>query len=112
MDRQPGLKVLFLTSSYPRSNDDAASIFLRYLADHLADQGLNIHVLAPADVTGGSRSEGKIVVHRFGYFPRAWRALAYGSGIMPNLRRCPWLWLQVPCFLLTMTIVPFRLPRS
>lgn len=96
------LKVLFLTSSYPRSGDDTASVFLRYLAEHLADEGLDVHVLAPADTTGGTTVEGKVTVHRFQYLPSRLQALAYGSGIMPNLQRSPWLWFQVPFFFLAM----------
>jgi glycosyltransferase involved in cell wall biosynthesis len=102
MSQQQALKVLFLTSSYPRDHEDTASVFLRYLAEHLADRGLEIHVLAPADTTSGTTVEGKIAVHRFQYFPSRLQALAYGSGIMPNLQRSPWLWLQVPFFVLAM----------
>jgi len=102
MSEQQGPKVLFLTSSYPRSHEDTASVFLRYLAEHLADRGLKIHVLAPSDTTGGTTIEGEVTVHRFQYFPFRLQALAYGSGIMSNLQRSPWLWLQVPSFVLAM----------
>ena len=102
MSEQHGLKVLFLTSSYPRSHEDSASVFLRYLAEHLAHRGLEIHVLAPADTTSGTSVEGKVTVHRFQYFPSRLQRLAYGSGIMPNLNRSPWLWLQVPFFVFAM----------
>ena len=103
MREQQRLKILFLTSSYPRDHEDTASVFLRYLAEHLADRGLEIHVLAPAEGTSGTTVEGKVTVHRFQYFLPHMQALAYGSGIMPNLKRSPWLWLQVPFFVLAMT---------
>ena len=103
------LKILFLTSSYPRSQEDTASVFLRYLAGKLAKRGLDVHVLAPADGKGGTSIEGELTVHRFQYFPTALQALAYGSGIMPNLKRSPWLWLQVPFFLIVMTMRLVRL---
>ncbi|HVO95449.1 MAG TPA: glycosyltransferase, partial [Terriglobales bacterium] len=103
------IKVLFLTSSYPRNANDSASVFLRYLADHLAQQGVQIHVLAPADSKGGTCVEGEVTVHRFRYLPISWQRLAYGSGILPNLKRSPWLWLQVPFFLLAMTVKLVRL---
>lgn len=45
-DKKP-LTVLMLTSSYPRNESDNSSIFLRYLAKNLAEQGVNVHVLAP-----------------------------------------------------------------
>src|SRR5688500_17153437 len=109
MSEQHGLKVLFLTSSYPRSAEDTASVFLRYLAEHLADRGLELHVLAPADTSSGTTVEGKITVHRFRYFPSRLQALAYGSGIISNLQRSPWLWLQVPFFVLAMAYSLLRM---
>jgi glycosyltransferase involved in cell wall biosynthesis len=102
MRRHP-LKVLFLTSSYPRTENDTAAVFLRYLADALAARNITVHVLAPADGARESRIEGKVTVYRFQYFPRRWQKLAYGAGIMPNLKRSPWLWLQVPFFVIAMT---------
>jgi glycosyltransferase involved in cell wall biosynthesis len=106
------LKVLFLTSSYPRHADDSASVFLRYLANQLAQHALQIHVLAPADRQGGTVVEGKVTVHRFQYRPVSLlHGLAYGSGIVANLRRRPWLWFQVPFFFISMTFALQRLVR-
>lgn len=94
-----------LVSSYPRHSDDSASIFLRNLAENLRDRGLVVHVLAPAsDGNAGTTSENGVIVHRFRYFPRPWQKLTYGSGILPNLRRNPLLWIQVPFFVLSMTV--------
>jgi glycosyltransferase involved in cell wall biosynthesis len=67
-----------------------------------------VYVLAPADDKPGMTSENGVTVQRFRYFPRPWQKLAYGSGILPNLRRNPLLWLQVPFFLVCMTISLFR----
>ena len=46
-DRQ--FTILFLASSYPRDATDSASVFLRDLADHLAQNSVKIDVLVPAD---------------------------------------------------------------
>ena len=86
-------------------------MFLRYLAEHLADCGLEMHVLAPGNSKGGTTLEGNITVHRFQYFPFGLQRLAYGSGIMSNLRRSPWLWLQVPFFVVAMTYSLLRTIR-
>jgi glycosyltransferase involved in cell wall biosynthesis len=109
MSEQQRFKILFLTSSYPRDREDTASVFLRYLAEHLVDRGLEIHVLAPAEGTSGTIVEGKVTVHRFQYFPSRLQALAYGSGIMPNLNRSPWLWFQVPFFVMAMAYSLLRI---
>jgi teichuronic acid biosynthesis glycosyltransferase TuaC len=93
-------KVLFVTSSYPRNENDTSSVFLRYLAEHLTSHGVDVHVLTPADRKRATAVEGSITVHRFQYLPAAFQRLAYGSGMLPNLKRSPWLWVQVPFFLL------------
>ncbi|HEY1269459.1 MAG TPA: glycosyltransferase [Candidatus Binatia bacterium] len=101
-----------LASSYPRAEGDTASIFLRYLAQSLARRGLDVTVLAPAEGEGGVSVEEGIRVHRVRYFPAKWQKLAYGSGIMPNLRRNPCLWLEVPFFVAAMSAALLRLARS
>ncbi|MFQ5756149.1 MAG: glycosyltransferase [Acidiferrobacterales bacterium] len=101
-----------LASSYPRSADDTASVFLRYLAESLYKRGLEVHVLAPAHRESGSETEKGVTVHRFRYFPGTWQRLAYGSGILPNLKRNPLLWAQVPFFLISMTYSLLRLMRE
>lgn len=91
-----------LVSSYPRNSADSSAVFLRYLFQHLRDLGVDVHVIAPADSASQTVVEDGITIHRFQYFPKRWQALAYGSGILPNLGRNRWLWLQVPFFLLFM----------
>lgn len=110
VSRSP-LKVLFLTSSYPRSREDTASIFLRYLAEELCERGNDIHVLVPADGESNTSVEGRVTVHRFQYLPAPFQKLFYGSGVLPNLKRSPLLWVQVPFFLMAMTYSMLRLVR-
>jgi glycosyltransferase involved in cell wall biosynthesis len=100
------IKVVWLTSSYPRSKDDSASVFLRYLAEALANQKVSLHILSPdhPEVVATAQPD-DIVCHHFRYFwPRKLQMLAYGSGILPNLRATPWLLFQVPFFILSMLI--------
>lgn len=108
MNASQELKVLFLTSSYPRSKEDNASVFLRYMAEALASQGITIHVVAPAEGSGATTIEGKIAVQRFQYFFRRFQKLAYGSGMIANLKRNPWLWLEVPFFIAGMLYAALR----
>lgn len=107
------IKILLLASSYPRSKADTASIFLRHFAEKLSARGIDVHVLAPSDGKTDTTIEGTVTVHRFQYRPVCfWRGLAYGAGIVANLRQSPWLWLQVPFFLLSMIFALRRLIRS
>ncbi len=74
------MKIVVLTTSYPRGEDDVAGVFVREAVDHLRAAGLEVAVVSPASFT------------HFG--------LAYGDGIVGNLRRKPWLGLVLPVFLL------------
>ena len=94
-----------------RNSGDTASVFLRHLVVKLADRGVDVHVLAPADGEGGTTIEKNVTVHRFQFLPVSLQKLAYGSGILPNLRRRPLLWTQVPFFLASMTWSLLRLVR-
>jgi len=97
------LRVILLTSSYPQGANDSSSGFLYHLSRHLAHQGVAMHILAPSGTTAGTERDGGVTITRFRYLPLRWQKLAYGSGILPNLRRNPLLWLQVPFFMLAMT---------
>lgn len=107
------LKVLMLTSSYPRNSTDNSSIFLRYLAKNLAKQRVNIHVLAPDHpLVQNINLDKGIKNHWFKYLPKKWQRLAYGSGILPNLKRNKLLYLQVPFFLISMFFSLFFLCKK
>lgn len=112
--KQKPIPVLWLTSSYPRNRDDSASVFLRYLAESLAERSISLCILAPdhADVQIFSQHD-NIQIRHFHYFwPRKLQKLAYGSGILPNLRSSPWLFLQIPLFILSMFSTAFVIVRS
>ena len=73
------MKVCVLTTSYPRGPDDIAGAFVRDAVEHLRGAGLEVTVVSPAS---------------FRHF-----GLAYGHGIVGNVRRRPWKALLVPPFL-------------
>lgn len=85
------MKILLVTSSFPRWDGDWAGVFLQRLACALKDIGNKMIVLAPH--SSGSptmESFGGIDVHRFRYFwPDRFETLAYGQGILYNLRKNP-----------------------
>ena len=73
------MKVCVLTTSYPRGPDDVAGAFVRDAVEHLRAAGIEVTVVSPAS---------------FRHF-----GLAYGHGIVGNVRRRPWKALLVPPFL-------------
>lgn len=74
------MKVVVLTTSYPRGPDDVAGSFVRDQAEAVRAAGVEVEVISPAS---------------FRHF-----GIAYGDGIPNNLRRRPWLVLALPLFLL------------
>lgn len=100
MNRAP-LKIVFATTSYPRGPGDHAAPFIASLAEAIARLGHEVSVVAPHE-RGASKRElaGGVTVRRFRYAPEGVERLAYGSGIIENLRRQPFLALELPGFAL------------
>ena len=73
------MRVAVLTTSYPRFPGDPAGHFVADAVEHLRARGLDVEVVGPQQF----RTYG----------------LAYGHGVVGNLRRRPWLALFVPALL-------------
>lgn len=86
------MKVCVLTTSYPRGPGDVAGVFVREAVEHLQGAGLEVTVVSPA------------TFRHFG--------LAYGHGIVGNLRRRPWKALLVPAFLVSYALAARRAARD
>ena len=69
-----------LTTSYPRHEGDVAGLFVRDAVEGVRALGVDVEVVSPAS---------------FRHF-----GIAYGYGVVGNLRRRPWLVLLLPAFLL------------
>jgi glycosyltransferase involved in cell wall biosynthesis len=70
-----------LTTSYPRRPGDVAGVFIAEAVERLRASGVDVEVVSPAS---------------FRHF-----GLAYGAGIVGNLRRRPWLAALLPLFALS-----------
>ncbi|MEW5975208.1 MAG: glycosyltransferase [Acidobacteriota bacterium] len=103
---------LFLTSCYPKWVGEPSGIFLHHLAKALTELGWRVIVLTP-NFPGGRKEEvlEGVLVRRVSYFLPRWQRLCYGSGILPNLRKAPWIWLQVPFYVLSMLVASLLLVR-
>jgi len=74
------VRVLVLTTSYPRHADDVAGTFVRDAVEALRATGVEVAVVSPAS---------------FRHY-----GIAYGDGIVNNLRAAPWKLFALPLFLL------------
>lgn len=86
------MKVCVLTTSYPRGPDDVAGVFVRDAVEHLREAGVDVTVVSPAS---------------FRHF-----GLAYGHGIVGNIRRQPWKALLLPLFLASYALAARRGARE
>jgi glycosyltransferase involved in cell wall biosynthesis len=73
------VRVAILTTSYPRYPGDAAGRFVADAVEHVRSRGVDVEVIGPQQF----RNYG----------------IAYGHGVLGNLRRRPWLGLFVPALL-------------
>ena len=72
------MKVVVVTTSYPRDAGDVSGRFVAQAVDALREEGVDVAVVSPAD---------------FRHF-----GIAYGDGIVNNLRRAPWRAALLPLF--------------
>jgi len=73
------LKVVVLTTSYPRNAGDAAGRFIADAVERLRNEGMSVEVVGPGS---------------FRHF-----GIAYGAGVVGNLRARPWKAVLLPALL-------------
>lgn len=83
-------RILVITSSFPRGEEDLAGHFVRSWAQALTAHNYTIHVLAwrGAGAVSGVVGPG-VRVDFVPYGPRRWERLFYGKGAPENLERSP-----------------------
>jgi glycosyltransferase involved in cell wall biosynthesis len=86
------MRVVVLTTSYPRGPHDVAGVFVREAVEHLRGAGLEVAVVSPAS---------------FRHY-----GLAYGDGIVGNLKRRPGKALLLPAFLASYSLAARRAARD
>lgn len=107
------LRVCVLTTSFPRTEVDPAGIFIGRSVAALAERGVVGEVIVPLDTNEPAESTySGFRVHRYRYGLFARGRLAFGSGILPNIRRSPLLVFQVPALILMMAWCAWRQRRS
>jgi glycosyltransferase involved in cell wall biosynthesis len=109
MKNNGSLKVLILTTSFPRFTGDEASVFVQKLTTALSDEGTKGIIIVPQDNKEPLReTQGNFTICRFKYGLLNKGALAFGDGIMPNLRKKWWLIFQAPLLIFGFVIVGFN----
>lgn len=105
-------KILIVTSTFPRTETDSIPRFVYDLGSALTET-YEVMVLVPHGKGVPSEwQEGAMRVVSYRYAPEHLERFAYGSGVMNNLRREPWLFLLIPLFLLSQAWSIYRLSKK
>lgn len=108
------IKILVLTTTFPRWKDDVRPAFVYELSERLQESGFEIVVLAPHDY-GAKTFEmmDNMKVYRFPYFyPFRYQKLVYRGGILPNIKESNLAKIQVPLLLLAEFYYAFKIIRK
>lgn len=101
-------RIALLTTSYPRFPEDESSVFVKRLVEGYDLIGCSGVVVVPFDRDEKEHERQgnfEIFRYKYGLFTRG--KLAFGSGIMPNLRNNPFLMFQIPFFFIMMVVTSY-----
>ncbi|MBI4438618.1 glycosyltransferase family 4 protein [Candidatus Woesearchaeota archaeon] len=108
------LKILIITSKFPRFADDPQPPFVFHFAKELVRQGHHVVAVAPHD--GDAELEevlDGVRIFRFRYFfPVSWQRLSYGPGIPTNISRSLFALLQAPFFVVSQILASRRVAND
>jgi len=90
------VKIAIVTTSFPRTPSDDAGIFVARLVGALEQESIGGIVIAPKDCDEKYQPHTNFKTIRVGYTVIFRRMLAFGSGILPNIKRNPWAVIQIP----------------
>ncbi len=94
------MKILVITNNYPRNPSDNFGWFVHELNKEIRNNGFKVFVLAPGcESCHKTEIIDGIQIYRFNYFyPRQFEQLAYGYGILQNIKKNFKLIFQLPFF--------------
>jgi len=100
-----------VASTYPRYDQDGAGRFNRSLAEALAEQGHEVHVVVPYSPSMQPYST-PVHMHLFRYvWPDRWSIMGYGQAMESDRRLRLGAYLLLPLFLVSGTLALWRLAR-
>ena len=103
-------KILVIVSRYSRNKADPGD-FITELSEFINNKDFSVSVLAPHDYNLKFEEKiNSINVYRFPYFfPYKYQKIAYGPGILDNLKKSSLALIQVPFFIISQLIYAIKI---
>lgn len=92
------MKIGIVTTNYPRFIGDHIGEYVFNLATALRKLGHHVHIIAP-ECSDSKKNELLENVSYVKFTPKLSKKIAYGSGIVENIKRSPFLLLGLPGFI-------------
>jgi len=93
------MKVLFIVTSFQRSEDDVITPWMVETISRLRDKGVEVTVYVSSYRGLGDQEIHGIPVRRFRYFFRRWERLSHEQTVPDQIKSNRWFILQVPFYL-------------
>lgn len=106
------MRVLFISSVYARTPDDAEVPWMRKSVKRLRESGVEVEILAPSWMGLASHEIDGARVHRFRYAPRSVEFLTGDEGAATKTRNKPWLQLLAIPYILSGFVSCWKLCRK
>jgi glycosyltransferase involved in cell wall biosynthesis len=103
------VKILIITSVYPRFDEDQEVPWLRASVSHLKNAGCEITVIAPSHKACKSKAIDGTEVHRFRYAPRNYEILTHDEGAPSKMAKNPMLQLRAIPYIISGMFSALRL---
>jgi glycosyltransferase involved in cell wall biosynthesis len=108
------MKILVLTTTFPRWKNDITPAFVYELSKRLLRSDVEIVVLTP-HCEGSKKFEilDGMKIYRYPYFfPSYYQKLAYNGGILPNIKKSNLAKVQIPFLLISEIIYTLKIIRK
>ncbi|MEO0232996.1 MAG: glycosyltransferase family 4 protein [candidate division WOR-3 bacterium] len=108
------IKILVLTTTFPRYKDDEVPSFVLDLSKEMKNLGAEIIILSPHDKNAKIKEkiEGMKIIRFPYFFPKKLQRLCYRGGIMYNIKKSYLAKIQIPFFFIFYFIYSYKIIKT
>lgn len=107
------MNIIILTTSYPLFDGDSTGNFVSGLAEELVSRKLKVDVVAPHTLRSATIEDmGGVRIRRFRYAPKSLEKVAYGFGVLGNIRHSVLAKIELPFFMVSFFVIGLRVAKK